>query len=135
MKKGIGLTVMMVLVFGGFSFLYSHGSAAGQAAPTVELSGPVKMSKKASVPIQGKGFKPGQAVGIILTDKDGIQTDIGYALKPEPKADEFGNWSTIWKCGDFGKLVKPDTAYTLTVTDMDYNPLASTTVSFVKADK
>ena len=135
MNKGIGVMVVMVLGLGGFAYTHSGAADKGQAGPTVEMSTPVKMSKKASVPIHGKGFKPGQEIGILLTDKDGVQTDIGYALDPAPKADTSGSWSTTWKCGDFSKLVKTGGSYTLTVTDMDYHPLVSTKVSFIGPDK
>ncbi|MFH1122874.1 MAG: hypothetical protein V1758_04370 [Pseudomonadota bacterium] len=137
MKKTIGLLVTVVFVFVGPVLLYPGGSLAKEKTPTVEVSGPVKMVKKASVTIIGKGFKPGQEISILLTDNDGIQSDIGYALDPEPKADASGAWSTKWSCSDFirRKMVKADKPYNLTVADSDYNPLASTTLSFLEEKK
>jgi hypothetical protein len=92
------------------------------------------MSKKATTTIKGQGFKPGQEVNLLFTAKDGIESDIGYALKPAPKADESGNWSTTWKCGRFisKKLVLEGKSYKIAVTDAEYNPLAHTFVSFSK---
>ncbi len=92
------------------------------------------MSNKATVTLKGKGFQPGQEVNLLFTAKDGIQSDIGYALKPVPKADESGAWSTTWKCGRFikRKLVDAGKSYKLTATDSEYNPLAHTVVSFYK---
>ena len=62
--------------------------------PKVEVISPVKMSKKATTTIKGQGFKPGQEVNLLFTAKDGIESDIGYALNPAPKADQSGSWST-----------------------------------------
>ena len=102
--------------------------------PKVEVISPVKMDKKATTTIKGQGFKPGQEVNLLFTAKDGIESDIGYALDPAPKADQSGNWSTTWKCGRFidKKLVLEGKSYKIAVTDVDYNPIAQTFVSFSK---
>ena len=133
MKKTFVVLLAMAFVFTGSSFLVPDKIQAGETTPSVEVAGPVKMSKKAKTTIQGKGFKPGMEVSILLTDKNGIQSDVGYALKPAPKADESGAWSTSWSCGRYidRKLVKAG-SYKITVTDADYNPLADTLVSFAK---
>ena len=53
----------------------------------------VNMSNKESdVKLKGTGFTPGQEVMILIADVDGVQTDIGWALDPEPKADAGGAW-------------------------------------------
>jgi hypothetical protein len=133
MKKTFVVLLAMAFVLTGSSFLVPDKINAAETTPSVEVAGPVKMSKKAKVTIQGKGFKPGMEVAILLTDKNGIQSDVGYALKPAPKADESGTWSTTWKCGRFiaRKLVKAG-SYKITVTDADYNSLADTLVTFAK---
>lgn len=102
--------------------------------PKVEVVSPVKMDKKAETTIKGQGFQPGQEVNLLFTAKDGIESDIGYALEPAPKADESGTWSTTWKCGGFiaRKLVMEGKSYKIAVTDGDYNPIAHTFVSFSK---
>ena len=104
--------------------------------PIVQAAEPIKMDKKAKVAINGSGFKPGQEVYLVFTDKNGIESDIGYALKPAPKADAEGKWTTTWSCGRFiaRKLVKAGD-YKLIVTDTEYNPLTETTVTFVQAAK
>jgi len=136
MKRGVGLLVVVIFAFMAFGCLNAGGFLSGDKTPTVEVSGPVKMVKKATLTIMGKDFKPGQELSIIVTDKNGIPSDIAYALKPEPKADASGAWSTKWECDDFikRKLVKAG-EYTLTVTDADYSPLASTSLSFVEEKK
>ena len=94
----------------------------------------VKMDKKAQAVIMGAGFQPGQEVSLLFTDVDGVQADIGYALKPEPKANKIGAWVTTWSCGRYvaKKLIK-EGAYVITVTDSDYNVIDTTPVSFYQA--
>ena len=133
MKKTFVLLLAMAFLFSGSSFLVPDKIQANENTPSVQVAGPVKMSKKAKVTIRGTGFKPGMEVSILLIDKNGIPSDVGYALKPAPKADESGSWSTTWSCGRFiaRKLVKAG-SHKITVTDAEYNPLAHTSVSFVK---
>jgi hypothetical protein len=134
MKNILTIWMMASLVLMGCAQLTPSESRVEGPAPKVEVISPVKMSKKATVTIKGQGFKPGQEVNLLFTAKDGIQSDIGYALKPEPKADQSGSWSTTWKCGRFikKKLVKAGKSYKITVTDIEYNPLAHTSVLFSK---
>jgi hypothetical protein len=133
MKKIIGVFMVGMVFSMGFGLMVQSQVFASENKPLVEVAGPVKMDKKAKVTINGKGFRPGQEVIILLTDKNGVKTDIGYALKPAPKADDSGVWTTTWSCGRFisKKLVKKG-EHRLTVTDSDYNPLAHGTVSFSK---
>ena len=132
MKRILTLWLTASLVFMvGALLIISESRAEG---PKVEVISPVKMSKKATTTIKGQGFKPGQEVNLLFTAKHGIESDIGYALKPVPKADQSGNWSTTWKCGRFiaKKLVLEGKSYKIAVTDSDYNPIAHTFVSFSK---
>lgn len=134
MKQIVVSIMVFVLTVVGFSSLALGKDKAGQTGPIVEATTPVKMSKKAKVEIKGKGFQPGQEVNILFTAKDGIQSDIGYALKPAPKADDSGAWATSWSCGRFikKKMVKDGGVYKVTVTDSEYNPLTHTSISFNK---
>ena len=146
MKKAVWgfIAVMLVIGLMGCSHLgigkgaaKEEMAAAGEPGPTVMAGTPVvKMSKKSKVVIIGSGFKPGQEVRILFTTWDGVRADIGYALKPQPKANKVGAWTTTWSCGRFvrKKLIK-EGAYTLTVTDAEYNPIAHAPVSFVAAKK
>ena len=102
--------------------------------PVVVLGTPlVKMSKKSKVVIMGTGFKPGQEVRVLFNTPDGLQSDIGYALKPEPKVNKSGTWGTAWSAGRYvgRKLIKGG-VYTITAADGEYNPLATAPVTFVK---
>jgi hypothetical protein len=108
-----------------------------QPGPTVMVATPnVKMSSKAKITIVGAGFKPGQEVSLIFTTADGVQADIGYALKPKPVANKIGAWATTWSAGRYikKKLIKQG-AYAITVADSEYNILAHAPVAFYKAKK
>jgi hypothetical protein len=106
-----------------------------QPGPTVMVATPnVKMGSKAKITIVGTGFKPGQEVSLLFTTMDGVQADIGYALKPKPVANKLGAWATTWSCGRYikKKLIK-EGAYAITVADSEYNILAHAPVAFYKA--
>jgi len=140
MKKVIGSLIAVMLVVGlmgitGSNLLGPNESIA--AEPVLSTATPlVKMSKKSKVVIMGSGFKPGQKVNILFTSPDGLQSDIGYALKPTPKADKTGSWATTWSAGRYvgRKLIKGG-AYKILATDEDYNPIAHTPVFFQAAKK
>ncbi len=140
MKKIFGCMITVILVVGlmgisGSNFLGPNESIA--ADPILATGTPlVKMSKKSKVVIMGSGFKPGQEVRILFTTPDGLQSDIGYALKPIPKADKTGSWATTWSAGRYvgRKLIKGG-AYKILATDADYNPIAHTPVFFQAAKK
>ncbi len=81
----------------------------------------------------GTGFKPGQEVRILFVSPDGLQSDIGYALKPAPKPDKAGSWATTWNAGRYvaRKLINPQGGgYKIVVADSEYNAIAQTTVFF-----
>ncbi len=108
-----------------------------ELGPTVAMGTPmVKMSKKAKAVIMGTGFNPGREVQLLFTTMDGVQSDIGYALKPKPVANKIGAWVITWSCGRYisKKLIK-EGAYIITVTDSEYNFLAHTPVAFYGAKK
>jgi len=141
MKREIyGLLAVIVVV--GLVGCASMGLGTKEAkeglaepGPTVIVATPmVKMDKKATMSIMGTGFKPGQELNLLITTTDGVQSDIGHALKPSPVVNETGAWTTTWSCGRYiaKKLIK-EGAYTITVTDSEYNTLAHTPVAFYKA--
>jgi hypothetical protein len=141
MKKFFPSIVAVVFIVGlmglsGSDLLGPRASIAADQGPVVTLGTPlVKMAgkKTAGVVIMGTGFKPGQEIRIVFTTKEGSQSDMGDLLKPEPKADETGTWSTTWSAARYvrGELVDPKGgAYKIMVTDEDYNPIAHTPVFF-----
>lgn len=138
MKKCLGFVIAVFFVVSviGFSGINTI-CLAGDVGPVLALGTPlVKYEKKVSVVIMGSGFKPGEELSMLIVDDSGLQTDIGYALKPIPKADATGTWATTWNAGDFvsKKVFKPGPCK-ITVTDADYNPIAHTVVFFQKAEK
>ena len=134
MRKVICFWCLGIFLLVGCSYSNKGKGADMQISPTMEIAGPIKMDRKATASISGKDFKPGQEINILLTANDGMQSDIGYALEPTPKADESGVWSTTWKCGDFvrRKMVKADISYKITATDGEYNAITHTSVTFKK---
>ncbi|MCK4782719.1 MAG: hypothetical protein KAV87_03135 [Desulfobacteraceae bacterium] len=112
-------------------------TAPAKPGPMVVVATPyVKMGSKAKITIVGTGFKPGQEVSLLFTSADGVQADIGYALKPKPKANKIGAWVTTWSCGRYikKKLIK-EGAYSITVADTDYNLIDHCPVAFYKEKK
>lgn len=135
MKKCFGFLIAVFFVIGltGISTLCS----AGDVGRVVTMGTPlVKLEKKVSVVIMGAGFKPGEELSMLITDEGGLQTDIGYALEPAPKADAGGTWATTWNASEFvkGKVVKEGPCK-ITITDAEYSPVAHTVVFFQKAEK
>ena len=131
--KRVLCVVMVVFMVAGLAGCAGLGMGQGKSAPKLIVETPeVTMSKKAKVSLSGQGFKPGEEVAILFTAVDGVVSDIGFALDPQPVADKKGAWATTWKCGRFiqKKLIKEGT-YTLKATDTDYNALAEATVTFI----
>ena len=104
-----------------------------QPRPTVVVANPmVKIEKNAALVIMGSGFKPGQEIRVLFKPLDGVFGDIGYALKPYPKPNKYGNWVTTWKCGRHLRKNIKESAYNLTVFTMEYDFLAQTPIAFYK---
>jgi hypothetical protein len=151
MKRVLLTLVVVFLVFGLIGFTgcakKTEKAAAGEKGsaamkglgPVVSLGTPlVEMAGKKTKPvvIMGTGFKPKQQIRVLFTTQDGLQSDIGYALKPQPKPNQSGTWGTTWGAGRYvaRKLIKGG-VYTITAADDDYNPIASTIVTFFNPAK
>jgi hypothetical protein len=131
MKKVIGSLMALFFVVGitFVCFAAELGPVVSMGTPLVKMAG----KKTAGVVIMGTGFKPGQEVRILFVTPDGLQSDIGYALKPAPKSDMAGSWATTWNAGRYvaRKLVNPKGgAYKIVVSDSEYNPIVHTAVFF-----
>jgi hypothetical protein len=131
MKKVIGSMIVLFFVFGitSVGFASELGPVVSMGTPLVKMAG----KKTAGVVIMGTGFKPGQEVRVLFVSPDGLQSDIGYALKPAPKPDKAGSWATTWNAGRYvaRKLINPKGGgYKILVADSEYNPIAYTTVFF-----
>ena len=140
MKKTLTGSLTLILMIGLFGCAnMTGGKSSSQTAmppgPTVVMGTPqVPLDNEAEAVIMGTGFQPGQEIYLLITDANGIQSDIEYALKPIPKADASGAWSTTWSCGRYvkKKLVK-EGAHVITAVNSKYEPLASAQVTFYKA--
>ena len=130
----IGLmTLILIMAFWGCAST-SGGQSATAFSATIVMGTPrVPLDNEAEAVIMGKGFQPGQEVFLVITDANGVQSDIEYAIKPIPKADAAGAWSTTWSCGRYvkKKLVREGT-FVITAVSTKYEPLTSTQVTFYK---
>jgi hypothetical protein len=129
-KLLVGMAVMVLIV--GLVGCATFDAILGKSAPRLLVVTPeVALSKKATVDLKGENFKPDQEVALLFISVDGVTSDIGFAVDPQPVADETGTWTTTWKCGRFisKKLIKAGN-YTIKAADVDYNVLAEATVSF-----
>ncbi len=133
-KTFIGLlTLILIIGLLGCASM-TGGKSATASGATLAMGTPrVPLDGEAEAVIMGKGFQPGQEVFLVITDANGVQSDIEYALKPAPKADAAGAWSTTWSCGRYvkKKLVNEGT-FVITAVNTKYEPLASTEVTFYK---
>jgi hypothetical protein len=122
------------MLTGGKSDAAKEKSALG---PVVVVATPhVAMEKKTEVVVMGTGFQPGKEIAFLITDADGVLTDITSAMKPEPKADKSGTWASTWDASDYvkNKLVKKG-VYVITAADSEYNPIALAPVNFYEPPK
>jgi hypothetical protein len=121
---------MVAFLIAGVVACAGMGKGKSNAKLMVETP-TVTMGKEAVVNLSGQGFKPGEEVVILFTADDGVVSDIGFALDPQPVADNSGAWATAWKCGRFisKKPIKEGT-YTLKAADADYNVLAEAGITF-----
>ena len=131
MKKLIGSLMVSFFVVGITSLCYASelGPVVSMGTPLVKMAG----KKTAGVVIMGTGFKPGQEINVLFVTPDGLQSDIGYALKPAPKPDKTGSWRTTWSAGRYvaRKLINPNGgAYKIVVSDGEYNPIGHTAAFF-----
>ncbi len=130
------LTIFTLLSFSVFFTSCNSANTGGsmeQSAAEIKVAGELKLDAKGVIELTGGGFAPSQKLVVLFITADGVESDIGYALEPEPVADGSGVLKTQWSYGRFvkKKLVE-EGSYTLTVTDEDFNELASTEILFVK---
>ena len=130
MKKVLCVVMVLFMVAGFSDLAMSQGkSTAKLMVDTVE----VKMSKKAKVGLSGQGFKPGEEVAILFTAVDGVTSDIGFALDPQPVADTWNGRSRLERAlivrpqaGHWREAAMPaETMSQLLATIVAYVPIAA----------
>lgn len=134
----IAVILVAVLLVGGTTGIVGANPASkSELSPTVMVATPIVMlDKEAVVVIMGSGFEPEQELCLLFTTMDGVRADVGQYLDPEPVANEIGAWATAWTPGRLiTKKVIGVGVYTITVTDGEYNALASAPVAFYDATK
>lgn len=110
---------------------YFAAMSSAAIAQDLKAQGPAALDNKGVLEISGAGFEANAPVVLLFTTADGVTSDIGYALDPEPVADADGNWNTSWSYGRFvkKKLVAAGD-FTLTAADDEFNELATTAIHF-----
>jgi len=129
--------VLLVGLLVGPAIGVAGQSGMGKANPTVTVVTPVaELHKNTDIVIMGTGFESEQEVRLVVTTVDGIRSDIGARLKPEPIANESGAWITVWDCNRFvGKKLLAEGVFTITATDNEYYTLAYASVAFYDVGK
>jgi hypothetical protein len=113
----------------------SSASAMGMSNAKVMVSpSPVPYQRKVKVTISGSGFAPNQDLELLMPI-GGVPTDISSMVKPKPKTDAQGAFTTVWILDNEirGKLLEP-TKYTLEVSDADGEVLAKAPFVFDKVE-
>ena len=130
-KKLVFLVLMVSFAYTGLITMVEE-AAASDVKPVLAVVTPlIKMSDCKAIIVMGSGYLPGQEIHLLFTTSDGQQSDIGYAIKPNPIPDKTGSWATTWNASHFvkKKLVSGG-AYKLSVVDSDYRPIAHVPVYF-----
>lgn len=87
-------------------------------------------NSKAEVVIMGSGFEPEQEVRLLLTDVNGVTSDIGEDIE----ANDNGNWAVVWTVERYSrKEVASEDIYSIIAADSKYTALASAPFGFYNA--
>ena len=147
LKTGVGIATVLFL---SIALLASSCATPAPPAPPAEsksepvpkvtIDPPVlEIIKTAKVVIMGSSFEPGQEVRILFTtygERAGT-ANVDIYLDPEPVADDTGAWITVFDVGRryINKKMVTEGVYSITVTDSEYNTLATAPVAFYDAGK
>jgi hypothetical protein len=139
MKKFVYLVVAIILIIGliGCAQTATKQSepATAAAAPKVMATPMVAMTKDAKVAIKGTGFKPGEEIQVLFTDKNGVIANVLYALDPKPVAKDTGQWETTWNAGGYiSKNLIKEGVTAIEVTDADFNLITHAAIAFCSPD-
>jgi len=102
-----------------------HAPGKAMTDPKVMVSpSPVPYRRKVSVTISGNGFTPNQELELLIPI-GGVLSDISAMVKPKPKTNAKGEFSTVWILDNEirAKLMEP-TKYTLEISNTDGETLA-----------
>ncbi|MCY4583307.1 MAG: hypothetical protein OXE50_11010 [Chloroflexi bacterium] len=112
-----------------------RGQDADSAASVVVWPGVGELHSGSSFAVMGTGFTPGQKIHVLLQTSIGrgfagtVVNEITENVQPPIMAvDEAGNFAARFDMGRFERVMSEGIAG-ITVTDTDFNPLASTPVA------
>jgi len=138
-KKFLLFLIMGLVVIGlvsGTTLAVAKSSASDPTVSIVAIPSAVALDKNAQIAIMGSGLEPGQEVSLLLITADGVKTDLSGYLASKPVVNKAGAWSTVVKAGRYiSKKLIAEGVYAISVTDADYNSLASVPVGFYDAKK
>ncbi len=128
------LVLMALVLLAGSATVISRVKAEPppSPSPTLGVSPAVNAwDKNGRVVIVGSGFEAKKDFSVLFYDAFG---SLG-ALENTVKADEHGNWVTVWDLTDYVKGVLPDGPTSVMAADASFNILASAAVVFVDTSK
>lgn len=132
----LGLALLAALVSGVTPFGSEAKGQDGDSAPSVAVwPGVGELHSGSSFAIMGTGFQPGQKVHVLIQTSIGrgfagtVTNEITENVQPPIEAvDESGNFAARFDMGRFERVMSEGIAG-ISVTDTDFNVLASTPVA------
>ena len=132
----LGLALLLALVSGVTPFGSKAQGDDASFAPSVSVwPGVGELHSGSSFAIMGTGFHPGQKVHVLIQTSIGrgfagtVTNEITENVQPPIEAvDEAGNFAARFDMGRFERVMSEGIAG-ITVTDTDFNVLASTPVA------
>lgn len=132
----LGLALLVALLSGVTPFGSEARGQDGDSAPSVAVwPGVGELHSGSSFAIMGTGFQPGQKIHVLVQTSVGrgfagtVTNEITENVHPPIEAvDESGNFAARFDMGRFERVMSEGIAG-ITVTDTDFNVLASTPVA------
>ncbi|MYA51363.1 MAG: hypothetical protein F4045_11915 [Chloroflexi bacterium] len=132
----LGLALLVALLSGVAPFGSEAKGQDGDSAPSVVVwPGVGELHSGSSFAIMGTGFQPGQKIHVLVQTSVGrgfagtVTNEITENVHPPIEAvDESGNFAARFDMGRFERVMSEGIAG-ITVTDADFNVLASTPVA------
>ena len=132
----LGLALLVALLSGVAPFGSEAKGQDGDSAPSVVVwPGVGELHSSSSFAILGTGFQPGQKIHVLVQTSVGrgfagtVTNEITENVHPPIEAvDEAGNFAARFDMGRFERVMSEGVAG-ITVTDADFNVLASTPVA------
>ena len=129
--------VALAAALGPFGTERAKGQDSGLAPSVVVWPGVGELHSKSSFAIMGSGYEPGSEIHIVMQTEVGrgfssgtVQNDITSNVIPAVELiDEAGNFAARFDMGRFERVVS-ENVIGISVTDADYNVLATTSVIF-----